>query len=353
MAPIATQARGVLRAKGQFEPMEVDRRDPGPTDVVIAIAFCGICHSDIHYVHDDFGRSSYPLVPGHEISGIVTATGPAVGKFAVGDRVGVGVMVDTCRSCAPCRSGSEQYCTGSRTLTYNSRDRHGAITYGGYSKVIVVDEDFVVHIPDALELEVAAPLLCAGITMYSPLRHWAVGPGSRVGIIGMGGLGHLGVQLAAAMGASVTVFDLDPGKHPAALKLGATAFYLASDASVFSRLNGNFDLLLSTVPVSLDMDAWLGLLALNGTLVNTGVPGKPLSIEAVSLLNNRRSVAGTRSGSLAEIQEMLDFCALHGIGAEIELIGPDQIDEAFDRVLRGDVRFRFVIDLARPAGDAG
>ncbi len=341
-----THARCTCAPRAPFEPMVIERREPGPRDLVIDIAFCGICHSDIHYAHDEFGRTTYPLVPGHEIAGTVSAVGAEVTRFALGDRVGVGVMVDSCRECPSCRAGLEQYCSGRRTLTYNSLDRQGQITWGGYSQRIVVDEHFAVSIPDALPLENAAPLLCAGITMYSPLRHWGAGPGRHVGIIGFGGLGHLGVQIAHAMGSRVTVFDLDEGKRADALRLGAGDFRLASDPQMFRDLASSLDLIVSTVPVSIDMDAWLGLLAVNGTLVNTGVPEKPLSVEATSLLNNRRSLSGTRSGGIAETQEMLDFCAREGVRAEIEVIGADQIDEAYARVLRGDVRYRFVLDTA-------
>lgn len=346
MAPIATHARCTCAAHEPFVPTVIQRRDPGPGDVVIEIAFCGICHTDIHYAHDEFGRTTYPLIPGHEIAGIVSAVGSGVTRFALGDRAGVGVMVDSCRECASCRAGLEQYCTGRRSLTYNAIGRDEQITYGGYSQRIVVDENYVVRIPQALPLENAAPLMCAGITMYSPLRHWNAGPGKRVGIIGFGGLGHLGVQIARALGAEVTVFDLDEGKRADALRLGASDFRLASDPQMFRDLASSLDLIVSTVPVGIDMDAWLGLLTVNGALVNTGVPEKPLSVAATSLLNNRRSISGTRSGGIAEIQQMLDFCAGHGIRAEIEVIHADRIDEAFARILRGDVRFRFVIDTA-------
>jgi alcohol dehydrogenase (NADP+) len=353
MAPTATHARCTCAPHAPFEPTVILRRDPGPHDVVIEIAFCGICHSDIHYAYDEFGRTTYPLIPGHEIAGIVSAVGPSVTKFMVGDRAGVGVMVDTCRECLPCRAGLEQYCTGKRALTYNTIGRDGQLTYGGYSERIVVDERYAIRIPHAIPLENAAPLMCAGITMYSPLRHWGAGPGRHVGIIGFGGLGHLGVQIAHALGAKVTVFDLDEGKRADALRLGADDFRLASDPQTFHDLASALDLIVSTVPVSVDMNAWLGLLALNGTLVNTGVPEKPLSVEATSLLNNRRSISGTRSGGMAETQDMIDFCAAKGIRAEIEVIDADRIDEAFARILRGDVRFRFVIDAATLAPPRG
>lgn len=352
MPPITAQARCTCAPHAPFQPTIIERRDPEPHDLVIEIAFCGICHTDLHYAHDGFGRTTFPLVPGHEIAGIVSAVGSAVTRFAVGDRVGVGVMVDSCRECDACRAGTEQYCTGKRTLTYNSIGRDGQITHGGYSQRVVVDERYVVRIPDAIPLENAAPLLCAGITMYSPLRHWGAGPGRKVSIIGFGGLGHIGVQIARAMGARVTVFDLDEGKRKDALRLGATDFHLVSDPRMFSELASSLDLIVSTVPVSLDLDAWLRLLALNGTLVNTGVPSKPLSVNATSLLDNRRSLAGTRSGGIAETQEMMEFCAANAIKAEVEVIHADRIDEAYARIERGDVRFRFVIDASTLADGA-
>jgi uncharacterized zinc-type alcohol dehydrogenase-like protein len=343
---IDVRARCTCAPHAPFEATVVTRRDLGPHDVLIDIAFCGVCHSDIHYALDAFGRTSYPLVPGHEIAGVVSAVGSGVSRHAVGDRVGVGVMVDSCRTCDACRAGLEQYCSGRRVMTYNGTGRDGAPTHGGYSEKIVVDENYVVGIPEGFPLDQAAPMFCAGITLYSPLRRWGAGPGKHVGILGFGGLGHLGVQIAHALGARVTVFDLAEEKREDALRLGADDFRLASDPATFRELAGRLDLIVSTVPAGIDMDAWLGLLALDGTLVNTGVPEKPLSIDAVSLLDNRRSIAGTRTGSIAEMQEMIDFCAAHDVRAEVEVIGADAIDAAFARVLAGDVRFRFVIDIA-------
>ena len=285
----------------------------------------------------------YPLVPGHEIAGIVSAVGPQVSGFAPGDRVGVGNMVDSCRTCANCKVGLEQYCSGKRVLAYNSIGYDGQATQGGYSEKIVVDQAFVVRIPASIALDNAAPLLCAGITMYSPLRHWRAGPGKRVAIVGFGGLGHVGVQMARAFGAHTTVLELSLAKRDDALRLGADDYRIA-DPETFAALASSFDLILSTVPVNVDLGAYLGLLALDGTLVNLAVPEQPLSIPAAALLANRRSIAGTRSGGIAETQEMLDFCAQHGIGAEVEVIDADRIDEAYGRLLAGDVRFRFVID---------
>lgn len=337
------QARGVRGAGAPFEAMAIERREPGPRDVLIDIAYAGICHSDIEHAHSLRGPSMYPLVPGHEIAGLVRAVGAEVTRFAPGDRVGVGNMVDSCRRCDHCAAGLEQYCTGKRVLTYNSLGYDGQPTSGGYSAQVVVDEHFVVRIPAGLPLQNAAPLLCAGITLYSPLRHWRAGPGSRVAIIGLGGLGHMGVQMARALGCQVTVLDLDPGKEADALRLGAQAFHLAGP-QVFMDLAQGFDLVISTVPARLDFEACLGLLDLDGTLVQLAAPKEPLAIPAAALLMNRRSVAGTRSGGLQETQEMLDFCAAHGIGAQVMVIHADAIDDAYRRLEAGDVRFRFVID---------
>lgn len=343
---ITVQARCVCGPHEPFLPTSIQRRDPGPRDVLIDIAYAGICHSDIEHARRlrEGGKTMYPLVPGHEIAGIVSAVGSEVTKFTVGDRAGVGNMVDSCRVCANCRAGLEQYCSGKRVLTYNSLDRDGQPTQGGYSQKIVVDEAFVVKIPESLPLQNAAPLFCAGITLYSPLRHWRAGPGKRVAIVGFGGLGHVGVQISKALGAHTTVLDLSPAKREDALRLGADAYHVASDVALFAELASSFDLIISTVPANVDLDAYLGLLARDGTLVSLSIPTKPLSLSAASLLANRRSLAGTLSGGLAETQEMIDFCAAHGIGAQVEVIDADQIDRAYERLLAGDVRYRFVID---------
>jgi len=341
---IKVNARCTCGPNEPFQATTIERRDPGPRDVLIDIAYAGICHSDIDHANSTRGNTRYPLVPGHEIAGIVSAVGAEVTRFTVGDRVGVGNMVDACRECASCRAGLEQYCTGGRVLAYNAIGRDGQPTYGGYSEKIVVDEAFVVRIPERIPLKNAAPLLCAGITMYSPLRHWNAGPGQRVAILGFGGLGHVGVQIAKALGAHTTVLDLSWAKREDALRLGADDYRLTTETDTFAELASSFDLILSTVPLNIDLDPYIDLLALNGTFVNLAVPGKPLNISAAALLNNRRSIAGTRSGGLRETQEMLDFCAQHGIGAQVEVIGADHIDEAYRRLMAGDVRFRFVID---------
>jgi uncharacterized zinc-type alcohol dehydrogenase-like protein len=343
---IKVRARCTCGPQEPFQLTTIERRDPGPRDVLIDIVYAGICHSDVEHTRSlrGPGHTIYPIVPGHEIAGVVAATGAEVTRWRVGDRVGVGNMVDSCRVCQSCRLGLEQYCSGGRTLAYNSVDRDGRPTYGGYSQRIVVDEAFMVRIPDQIPLENAAPLLCAGITMYSPLRHWQAGPGKRVAIVGFGGLGHVGVQMALAMGCHTTVLELLPDKRDDALRLGADDFHLTSDPACFGVLASTFDLIISTVPANLDLDAYLGLLARDGVFVNLAATAKPLTVSAAALLTNRRSLAGTRSGGLSETQAMLDFCAEHGIAAEVEIVGADQIDGAYRRLLAGDVRFRFVID---------
>lgn len=326
----------------------IDRREPGPHDVVIDIAFAGICHSDIDHARSTRGKSMYPLVPGHEIAGIVSAVGLSVTRFKVGDKAGVGNMIDSCRECESCRRGLEQYCP-KRTLTYNTIDRHGQRTHGGYSEKIVVDERFVIRIPDGIPLESAAPLFCAGITLYSPLKHWNAGPGKRVAIMGLGGLGHVGVQIAKALGAHVTVLEIADAKREDAFRFGADAFHVADEPGLFATLANSLDLIISTVPANIDLEAHLGLLAIDGTLVNLSIPSKPLTVGAAVLATNRRSIAGTRSGGLPETQEMIDFCAEHGVRAQVEMIDADSIDGAFERLLAGDVRYRFVIDIATMA----
>ncbi|MDI3314201.1 MAG: NAD(P)-dependent alcohol dehydrogenase [Mycobacterium sp.] len=324
----------------------ITRRDPGPHDVEIEIKFAGICHSDIHTVKAEWGQPNYPVVPGHEIAGVVTAVGSQVTKHQVGDRVGVGCFVDSCRECSSCLAGLEQYCKLGMTTTYNGVGRDGQPTYGGYSGAIVVDENYVLRIPDALPLDAAAPLLCAGITTYSPLRHWNAGADKRIAVIGLGGLGHMAVKLGKAMGAEVTVLSQSLKKMEDALRLGASRYYATSDPDTFTTLRHGFDLILNTVSANLDLGRYLELLDVDGTLVELGIPEHPMAVPAFPLVLMRRSVAGSNIGGIAETQEMLNFCAEHGVTPEIELIEPDYINEAYDRVLASDVRYRFVIDTS-------
>jgi alcohol dehydrogenase (NADP+) len=333
-------------AKGRLERTTIERREPGEHDVLIDIAYAGICHSDIHQVREDWGPARFPMVPGHEIAGTVAAVGSGVSRYAVGDRVGVGCFVDSCRTCANCEAGEEQYCLDGETGTYNSVDRQGRPTFGGYSTRIVVDEQYVLRIPEGIGLDVAAPLLCAGITLYSPLRHWKVGPGSRVAIVGMGGLGHMGVKIAHALGAEVTVLSRSLRKREDALKFGADHYHATADPAVFKQLSGSFDLIVNTVSSHLDLDAYLGLLALDGSFVTVGLPDVPDSFRAYSLIGGRRSLSGSKIGGIRETQEMLDFCAEHGLGSDVEVITADEVNEAYERVVAGDVRYRFVIDTA-------
>ena len=343
---LTVNAYAAPSATEPLAPITIERRDLGPHDVLIEIKYAGICHSDIHTVRGDWGDQTYPVVPGHEIAGVVDAVGSEVTRHKVGDRVGVGCMVDSCGECASCRAGDEQYCDADATYTYASTGRDGLRTQGGYSTHLVVTEGFVVRIPDALGLDVAAPLLCAGITTYSPLRHWNAGPGTRVAVIGFGGLGHMAVKLALAMGAEVTVLSQSLAKRDDGLRRGADHYYATSDPATFERLKRSFDLIINTVSAQLDFDAFLELVAVDGAFVNVGLPGDPISLEMFSIVLGRRSFAGSSIGGIRETQEMLDFCGEHGIGAEIELIPADRINEAYERVLASDVRYRFVIDIA-------
>src|SRR5579864_2741596 len=338
----------VQNPSDQLKPWSFDRRDPRPHDVAIAIQYCGICHSDIHQARNEWtGDSIYPMVPGHEIAGVVTGVGSSVTKFKVGDAVGVGCFVDSCRACPNCKAGFEQYCVETPTLTYNGRERDGVTpTMGGYSKAIVVDEHYVLRMPATLPLDASAPLLCAGITLYSPLRHWKAGPGLRVGIVGLGGLGHMGVKIARAMGAEVTVFSHTARKQEEALRLGAHHFHDSSQPDVFTKLAQTFDLVINTVSAAIDWNQYLELVRLDGTMVVVGIPQAPVSMKAQSLLGARRRLAGSAIGSIAETQEMLDFCDHHRLPADIEVISIQQVNEAWKRVLSSDVRYRFVIDLA-------
>lgn len=341
-----TRVLSVPNAKAPFEKNTIARRDLRPHDVLIDIKYSGICHSDIHCAHDEWGGGIFPMVPGHEIAGIVESVGPEVTKFKVGDRVGVGCFVDSCGECEYCLKGEEQYCTKGVVQTYNSMDYDGNPTYGGYSQKIVVTEGFVVRIPDTLDIDVASPLLCAGITTYSPLKHWNAGPGKKVAIVGVGGLGHLAIQFAHALGADVTVLSRSEDKKSEAVSLGANHYFATNDPVTFSELAGSFDLILNTVSANLDVDSYLSLLRVGGTLVNVGAPGEPDKYSVFSLIMGRRSIAGSLVGGIRETQEMLDFSAEHGIVPKIEVIHADKVEEAYERILRSDVRYRFVIDIS-------
>ena len=327
-------------------PLAIDRREPLAGDVLIDISFCGVCHSDIHQVRDEWGGSIYPMVPGHEIVGTVARVGDKVSRWKVGDVVGVGCFVDSCRDCPACKAGEEQYCENGMTPTYNGRERDGkTLTFGGYSTRITVNEDYVVRIPDGIPLAGAAPLLCAGITCYSPFRHFGVKADDRVAIVGLGGLGHMGVKLAKAMGAHVTVLSHSPGKRDDALKLGADDFVATDDAAVFTQHKNRFDFILDTVSAEHDYNAYLRMLRLDGIMVLVGIPD-PSPVSAGPLVSRRRSLAGSSIGGIRETQEMLDFCKEHDIQADVEVIDIADINEAYERMLRSDVRYRFVIDTS-------
>jgi uncharacterized zinc-type alcohol dehydrogenase-like protein len=346
-------ARGyaALTRAASLAPFTFERREPGPTDVVIEILFCGICHSDIHQARGEWGPATFPMVPGHEIVGRVTAVGPQVTRFRPGQLAGVGCFVDSCRECANCREGLEQYCEGHVAYTYNGTERDQRTpTYGGYSSHIVVDEPYVLQLPAAIDLSRAAPLLCAGITTYSPLRHLRAGPGMRVGVVGLGGLGHMGVKIAAALGAEVTVLSTSPRKAEDARRLGAHDFIATRERKAFAVNAARFDLLLDTVSAPHDFNAYLGLLRRDGTMVLVGAPERPAEVNAFSLIRNRRRLMGSSIGGIAETQEMLDFCADRGIAADVEVIPIRQVNEAYERTVKGDVRYRFVIDLKTLAG---
>ncbi len=340
------KARAVSSPDSNFFATEITRRDLDKHDILIEIKYAGICHSDIHTAHGEWGPVNYPLVPGHEIAGIVKEVGSDVSKYQVDDRVGVGCMVDSCGECEHCKNGEEQYCVKGMVGTYAGTDRYGEPTQGGYSTHIVVHEDFVLRIPDNIPLDEAAPLLCAGITTYSPLNHWKAYEGKNVAVIGMGGLGHMAVQIAHAMGADVTVLSRTLNKKEDGLKLGASHYYATSDESTFEELANSFDLIINTVSANLPIDDYLQLLRLDGTLVNVGAPAEPVSLRVSNLISHRRSFAGSAIGGIRETQEMLDFCSEHNIRPQIELISADQIDEAYERVLSSDVKYRFVIDTS-------
>jgi alcohol dehydrogenase (NADP+) len=343
---ISARGYAAQNAKSPLAPFQFERREPGAKDVQIEILFCGVCHSDLHQARNEWGGSTYPMVPGHEIVGRVVRVGAEVRKFKAGDLAGVGCLVDSCRTCGSCQEGLEQYCEAGNTQTYNGKERDGKTpTQGGYSDAIVVDEAFVVKIPANLDLAGAAPLLCAGITTYSPLRHWKVQPGQRIGVVGLGGLGHMGVKIARAMGAQVVVFSHTDRKKQDALRLGAHEVVVSSKPEEMAAQAGRFDFILDTVSAEHDLNAYLSLLRRDGTLVLVGAPEKPLPVHAFSLLAGRKGVFGSGIGGLQETQEMLDFCAQHGIVSDIELIPIQQINDAYERLSKGDVKYRFVIDM--------
>ena len=333
-------------ATAPLAPYSFERRDPGPLDVQIEILFCGICHSDIHTVRSEWGPANYPCVPGHEIVGRVTAVGKDVKKFKQGDLAGVGCMVDSCRECTHCLAGVEQFCLNGMTLTYNSPDKKsGGFTCGGYSTSIVVDEAYTLKIPPNLDLAATAPLLCAGITTYSPLQHWKVGPGQKVGIVGLGGLGHMGLKIAHALGAEVYLFTTSPGKTKDALRLGAKDVIISKNPDEMKKHAGSFDFILDCVAAKHDINAYLQMLKLDASLVLVGAPPEPLEVAAFNLIFPRKSLSGSLIGGIRETQEMLDFCAKHNIVSDIEMIPIQKVNEAYERVIKSDVKYRFVIDM--------
>ena len=341
------QAWGAPAAGKPIVPMSIERREPGPHDVVIEILFCGVCHSDIHQARDEWSGALFPMVPGHEIVGRVTAVGTSVKNFTVGQLAGVGCMVDSCRECGPCKDGVEQFCDKGSAQTYNSTEMDRTTpTFGGYATQIVVDEHYVLHIPEGLDPAGAAPLLCAGITTYSPLRQWDCKPGDRVGVVGLGGLGHMAVKLAASMGAHVTVLSTSAEKEADARRLGATGFVVTKNHAAMEKLAGQLDLIIDTVSAPHDYNAYLALLRPRGAMAVVGAPPEATPVHAFSLIMGNKRLAGSLIGGIAETQEMLDHCAKHGIVSDIEVIPIQKINEAYERVLRSDVRYRFVIDLA-------
>ncbi|MCA0251701.1 MAG: NAD(P)-dependent alcohol dehydrogenase [Actinobacteria bacterium] len=333
---------------GRFARTTIERREPGPTEVLFDVVYAGICHSDIHTARGEWGPVTYPLVPGHELAGIVRQVGSEVTKFAVGDHVGVGCFVDSCGECEQCRSGREQFCDvpGGTVWTYNSTGRDGLPTAGGYSTCITVEQDYVLRIPDSIDLAQAAPLLCAGITTYSPLRRWGAGPGKRVAVVGMGGLGHMGVQIAAAMGAEVAVISQTRSKEADGRRFGATEYYATSEPGTLRSLSRSFDLVISTVSSGVDITALLGCVKVGGALVDVGLPEHPVQLRLNALVGANRVLAGSQIGGVAETQEMLDFCAEHGLAAQVEIIGGEDINDAYDKVVASQVRYRYVIDTS-------
>jgi uncharacterized zinc-type alcohol dehydrogenase-like protein len=343
---IHTKAYAAPAAAKPLGPFELDRRGVGPHDILIEIAFCGVCHSDIHQVRDEWGGSIFPMVPGHEIVGRVAQVGAQVKGFKTGDLAGVGCMVDSCRTCPSCARDLEQFCQKGAAFTYNGTEMDRSTrTYGGYSNNIVVNEAFALHLSEKLDLAGTAPLLCAGITTYSPLRHWNTKKGDKVGVVGLGGLGHMAVKLAAAMGAEVTMLSTSAGKEADARRLGAAGFGLTSDAATFKRLAGQFDLIIDTISAPHDYNQYLGMVRLEGAMVLLGIPPAPIPVAATSLIFGRKTLSGSLIGGIRETQEMLDFCAEHNVTSDIELIPVQDINEAYGRMLKGDVRYRFVLDL--------
>lgn len=336
-----------LTAGSSLVSHEFDRRDLGANDVALDISYSGICHSDIHQVAEEWGPAIFPMVPGHEIAGVVTSVGSAVTKFSIGDKIGVGVFVDSCRTCSSCVQGLQQYCVEGMTGTYNGLERDGkTVAMGGYSNNFVINQDYAVKIPANLPLEGVAPLLCAGITLYSPIKHWNVGPGMKVAVMGLGGLGHMGVKFAVAMGAEVTVLSHSPSKQADAIAMGAHHFVSTKDPSSLKPLGKSFDLILNTVSAEVEIDNYLNLLKLDGTLVVIGLPGKPYQVHAGTLLNGRRRLAGSMIGGISEMQEMLDFCGEKSIVSDVEVIKASYINEAYKRTVASDVKYRFVIDAS-------
>ena len=343
---LETRGYAASNARSPLAPFTFSRREPGPADVLIAISHCGICHSDIHQVRDEWVGAIFPMVPGHEIVGRAVRVGPAATRLKAGDRVGVGCFVDSCRQCPSCRDGNEQYCENQLVLTYNSTEKDGRTpTYGGYSTQIVVDAHYVVRIPERIAPERAAPLLCAGITTYSPLQHWGVRRGQKLAVVGLGGLGHMAIKFGSALGAEVTVLSQSAKKRDDAKRLGASDFALTTDADTFRKLKRQFDLIIDTVSAAHDFNAYLELLKTDGTMILVGVPPDFIGVEAFSLITRRRRLVGSMIGGISETQEMLDFCAKRGFASDVEVIPIQQVNEAYERMLRGDVRYRFVIDL--------
>ena len=342
---LATKGYAAYDSTAPLRPYAFERRELGPTDVLIQIDYCGVCHSDLHQVRNEWKGSTYPMVPGHEIVGHVERVGAGVKKLAVGDFAGVGCMVDSCRTCPSCLKGLEQYCEGGNVMTYNGRDKQGVITQGGYSTQIVVDEAFALRVAKGQSLAGVAPLLCAGITTYSPLRHWGVGKGHKVAVLGLGGLGHMAVKLAVAFGAEVTLLSTSPSKKADAARLGAHDFVVTSAPGALDAVKNRFDFILDSVSAPHDLATYAGLLRTDGVMILLGVPDQPATLPAFPLIGRRRSIAGSMIGGIAETQEMLDFCAEHGILSDVETIPIQDIDKAYERMLKGDVRYRFVIDL--------